>query len=239
MFSDSWGLVSKLDDEPLLKVETALVNASNCQDLLSPTSLVESRLVDVAAGIDNKILSAMSRKRTRGSGESNNAPSPQKKSNTGHSKTPAPALPPPSTRKNSREKLREKSPEGSAQPKDRTSSPPPRDRGDHLASYQREYTKLVGPKLVKDVESMDLGELGGSLQRVAFKLATLASCYKLRTVRHERKQQAEIQDLRKKVEYADRSKEKMFELHRQVMDLEEKVALLSPSLLSLRVSWLI
>lgn len=78
--------------------------------------------------------------------------------------------------------------------------------------------------MVKDVESMDLDELGGSHQRVAFKLATLASCYKLTTARHKRKQQAEIQDLKKKVESADCSKEKMLELHRQVMDLEEKAA---------------
>lgn len=85
--------------------------------------------------------------------------------------------------------------------------------------------KSVGPKMVKDVESMDLGELGGSLQRVAFKLATLASCYKHKTVRHERKLQAEIQDLKKKAESADRSKEKMLDLHRQVMDLEEKVVI--------------
>ncbi|KAK9229518.1 hypothetical protein WN944_022481 [Citrus x changshan-huyou] len=150
MFSDSWGLVSKLDDEPLLKVETALVNAFNCQDLLSPTSLVKSRLVDVVAGMDNKILSAMSRKRA------------QKKSNTGPSKTSAPALPPHPTRKNGGEKLREKSHKGRVQSRNRTLSPSPCDRCDHLASYKRKCTKSVRQKMVKDVESMDLGELGGS-----------------------------------------------------------------------------
>ena len=56
-------MVNKLDDDPLLNVETALVNASTCWDLLLPTNLVGSRLVDVAAGMDNKILSAMLRKR--------------------------------------------------------------------------------------------------------------------------------------------------------------------------------
>ncbi|XP_024039595.1 uncharacterized protein LOC112098187 [Citrus clementina] len=70
----SWGLIKNLDDTPLLNVETALVNASTCQDLLSSTNLVRSRLVDVAAGMDNKILSAMSRKRARGSGGSSNPP---------------------------------------------------------------------------------------------------------------------------------------------------------------------
>ena len=60
MLSDSWGMVNKLDDDPLLNVETSLVNASTCRDLLSPTNLVGSRLVDVAVGMDNKILSAMS-----------------------------------------------------------------------------------------------------------------------------------------------------------------------------------
>lgn len=91
LFSDSWGLVNKLDNDPLLKVETALVNVSICQDLLLPTSLIGSRLVDVATGMDNKILSAMSRKHARVSGDSSSAPSPQKKSNIGPSKTPAPA----------------------------------------------------------------------------------------------------------------------------------------------------
>ena len=162
MFSDSWGLVSKLDDEPLVKVEIALVNAFNCQDLLSPTSLVESRLVDVVAGMDNKIPSAMSRKRAQVSGESSIAPFSQKKSNTGPSKTSAPALPPHPTRKNGGEKLREKSHKGSVQSRNRTSSPSPYDRCDHLATYQRKCTKSVRQKMVKDVESMDLGELGGS-----------------------------------------------------------------------------
>ena len=78
--------------------------------------------------------------------------------------------------------------------------------------------------MVKDIESMSLGELGGSVQRVAFKLATLVSYYKNKSVRHKRKQHVEIQDLKKRVESADRFKEKMLDLHRQVMDLEEKVA---------------
>ena len=74
ILSESWGLIKNLDDTPLLNVKTALVNASTCQDLLSSTNLVRSRLVDVAAGMDNKILSAMSRKRARGSGGSSNPP---------------------------------------------------------------------------------------------------------------------------------------------------------------------
>ena len=63
----------------LLKVETALVNASTCQDLMSSINLVGSRLVDVAAGMDNKILSAMSKKGARGSGDSSNSPLPYRK----------------------------------------------------------------------------------------------------------------------------------------------------------------
>ena len=39
IFSESWGLIEKLDDRPLLQVETALVNASTCQDLLSSINL--------------------------------------------------------------------------------------------------------------------------------------------------------------------------------------------------------
>ena len=136
LFLDSWGMVSRLDDDPLLKVETALVNASTYRDLLSPTNLLGSCLVDVVSGMDNKILSATLRKRARVSSDSSNAPSPLKKNNVSPSNALALALPPP-TRKNGGEKPCDKSPEVSAPSRDRTSSPPPRDRGDHLASYKK------------------------------------------------------------------------------------------------------
>ena len=35
ILSESWGLIKKLDDRLLLQMETALVNASTCQDFLS------------------------------------------------------------------------------------------------------------------------------------------------------------------------------------------------------------
>lgn len=63
------------------------------------------------------------------------------------------------------------------------------------------------------------------IQRITFKLAILASCYKHKTVRYEMRQQAEIQDLTKKTKSADRSKKKMLDLHMQVMYMEEKVAI--------------
>ena len=128
-------MVNKLDEDPLLKVETTLVNASTCRDLLSSINLVGSRLVDVAAGMDNKILSVMSRKHAQASGESSNAPSAQKKSYTAPSKTPTPALYSPPPRKNGGEKLHDKSPEVSTQSSDRPLPLPPRDQGDYLTPY--------------------------------------------------------------------------------------------------------
>ena len=109
--SELWGLIEGLEDKPLLQVETTLVNASTCQDLLSPTNLVGSCLVDVAAGMDNKILSTMTRKRGRAPSSFSNAPPPSKKTNVGPPKTSAPALPPPPPRKNGGEKVSDKSPE--------------------------------------------------------------------------------------------------------------------------------
>ena len=161
MFSDLWGLISKLDEDPLLKVETALVNASHCQDLLSPKNLLRSGLVDIVAGMDNKILSVMSRKCARRSGDSSSAPAPQKKSNISTSKALIPALPPHPPRKNSGEELRDKSPEVNTQFGDRASPLSPRDQGDYLTPYQKDYAKSIGPKMVKDIESMSLGELAG------------------------------------------------------------------------------
>ncbi|XP_024043054.1 uncharacterized protein LOC112099810 [Citrus clementina] len=183
---ESWGLIGGLEDRPLLQVETTLVNASTCQDLLSPTNLVDSGLVDIAAGMDNKILSAMSRKRGRAPSSSSNPPPPPKKLSVGPSKAPVPALPPPPPRKSGGEKTSDKSPE--------------------------------------DIESMNLSELAASVQRVSFKLATMVSCYKIGTARHEKKLQADNQELKKKADSADRSKEKLAELNKQIAELEEKVA---------------
>ncbi|XP_024033595.1 uncharacterized protein LOC112095715 [Citrus clementina] len=164
---ESWGLIGGLEDRPLLQVETALLNASTCQDLLSPTSLVGSGLVDIATGMDNKILSAMSRKRGRGPSSSSNPPPPPKKPSVGPSKALVPALPPPPSRKSGGEKTSDKNPEVSLQSGDRSSPLPSRDQESLL--------------------------------------------------------QADNQELKKKVESADRSKEKLAELNKQLTELEEKV----------------
>ncbi|XP_052291844.1 uncharacterized protein LOC107177265 [Citrus sinensis] len=221
---ESWGLIGGLEDRPLLQVETALLNASTCQDLLSPTNQVGSGLVDIAVRMDNKILSAMSRKRGRVSGSSSNPPPPPKKTSVGPSKAPVPALPPPPPRKSGGERTSDKSPEVSLQSGDRSSPLPSREQGDYLSLYQKDYKRSVGPKMVKDIESMDLSELAASVQRVSFRLATIVSCYKARAARHERKLQADNQELKKKADSADRSKEKLAELNQQMSELAEKVA---------------
>ncbi|XP_052299621.1 uncharacterized protein LOC127903051 [Citrus sinensis] len=221
---ESWGLIEGLEDRPLLQVETALLNASTCQDLLSPTSLVGSGLVDIAAGMDSKILSAMTRKRGRASSSSSNPPPPPKKPSVGPSKAHVPALPPPPPRKSVGEKTSDKSPEVSLQSGDRSSPLLSRDQVDYLSPYQKDYKKAMGPKMVKDIESMNLSELAASVQRVSFRLATMVSCYKIRSARHEKKLQADNQELKKKAESADRSKEKLAELNKQIMELEERVA---------------
>ena len=206
-------MIGGLEDRPLLQVETALVNASTCQDLLSPANLVGSGLVDIAAGMDNKILSAMSRKRGRAPSSSSNPPPPSKKPTVGPSKAPVPVLPPPPPRKSGGEKTSDKGPEVSLQSGDRSSPLPSRDQGDYLSPYQKDYKKSVGPKMVKDIESMSLSELAASVQRVSFRLATMVSCYKTGSARHEKKLQADNQELKRKAESADRSKEKLAELN--------------------------
>ena len=168
-----------------------MVNTSTCQDLLSSTNLVGSRLVDVSAGMDNKILSAMTKKRGRAPSSSSNPPPPLKKASIGPSKAYVPTLPPPPPCKSGGEKITDESSEVSTRSRDRFSPLPPRDQGDYLTPYQRDYGKLVGPKMVQDIESMNLSELVGSIQRVSFKLATIVSCYKNRITRHERKLQAD------------------------------------------------
>ncbi|XP_052291850.1 uncharacterized protein LOC127900693 [Citrus sinensis] len=221
---ESWGLIGGFEDRPLLQVETALLNASTCQDLLSPISLVGSGLVDIAAGMDSKILSAMTRKRGRASSSSNNPPPPPKKPSVGPSNATVPALPPPPPRKSVGEKTSDKSPEVSLQSGDRSSPLLSRDQVDYLSPYQKDYKKAVGPKMVKDIESMNLSELAASVQRVSFRLATMVSCYKIGSARHEKKLQADNQELKKKAESADRTKEKLAELNKQITELKERVA---------------
>lgn len=85
-------MIYNIKEELLLKVQTALANACTCKDLLTSTSLVESHLIDVATGMDNKILGAMARKHAHGSGDF--APTPQKKSNVTPTSAPPPTLPP-------------------------------------------------------------------------------------------------------------------------------------------------
>ncbi|XP_052290065.1 uncharacterized protein LOC107175559 [Citrus sinensis] len=156
----------ELEDRPLLQVETALVNASTCQDLLSPTNLVGSGLVDIAVGMDNKILSALSRKRGRApSSSSNPPPPPAKKTNVGPSKAHVPALPPHPPRKSGGEKTADKSSEVSTRSGDRSSPLSASDQGDYLTPYQRDYGKSVEPKMVQDIESMNLSELASSVQQ--------------------------------------------------------------------------
>ncbi|XP_052299560.1 pectinesterase inhibitor 10-like [Citrus sinensis] len=174
--------------------------------------------------MDSKILSAMTRKRGRASSSSSNPPPPPKKPSVGPSKAPVPALPPPPPRKSVGEKTSDKSPEVSLQSGDRSSPLLSRDQVDYLSPYQKDYKKAVGPKMVKDIESMNLSELAASVQRVSFRLATMVSCYKIGSARHEKKLQADNQELKKKAESADRSKEKLAELNKQIMELEERVA---------------
>ena len=178
MFSDSWGLIKQLEDVPLLKVETALVNASHCQDLLSPTNLLGSGLVDVVVGMDNKILSAMSRKRARGSSDSRTAPTPQKKNNVG------PLL--------QLERMAERSFVTRAL---RSVLNPEIE----LRRFRLRTRVIIWPctigimsnqwgsKWLKTLRAWVLASWGGSVQRVSFKLGTLISCYKNRSMCHERK----------------------------------------------------
>ena len=60
-----------------------------------------------------------------------------------------------------------------------------------MTPYQKDYGKSVRSKMVKNIESMNLNELAGSVQKVFFKLATLVSCYKNKVTHYERMLQAD------------------------------------------------
>ena len=107
--------------------------------------------------MDNKILSAMSRKHGRAPSSSSNPPPPPKKVSVGPSKASIPALPLPPPRKSGGEKTTDKSSEVSTRSGDRSSPLPARDQGDYLTPYQMDYGKSVGAKMVQNRKLLQAG----------------------------------------------------------------------------------
>lgn len=122
----------------------------------------------------------MTRKHSRGTGDTSSAPTPLKRSNVAPSSFPPPALPPhPLARKSVNERLRERILEGHASSSERASPPSSQHRTNFLGAYQKEYAKAVKLKFVKELEGMTLGEMAGSLKKITFHLATASTCYKV------------------------------------------------------------
>lgn len=68
--SDSQSVDYKINSRLLRRIEAVLANQTLCKDLLSTSSLVNSRLVSSAENIDDEILGIMRRKRRRSGGAS-------------------------------------------------------------------------------------------------------------------------------------------------------------------------
>lgn len=86
-------MVYNINEEPKLRVETALVNASSCRDLLSIDSLVKFQLV-FKAEIMSSIFGQM-KKRGCTNSTSSNLSAPRKKPGAINDVSPLQALPPP------------------------------------------------------------------------------------------------------------------------------------------------
>ena len=83
---------------------------------------------------------------------------------------------------------------------DPTSLPPPAgskprlpdNRAEHLVPYISEYSRLVRKKDLEDFDGSTLGELVGAIQYSAFHLGYMATYYKAKVSRYDRKMRKDV-----------------------------------------------
>ena len=77
-------------------------------------------------------------------------------------------------------------------------------RPEHLVPYINEFSKLVSLKDLEDFDGSTLGELVGAMQYSAFHLGCMATYYKAKVGRYDRKMKEDIQSAKTKADAADK-----------------------------------
>ncbi|XP_024042995.1 uncharacterized protein LOC112099754 [Citrus clementina] len=201
----SWGVHYKLKHEPLKCVEAVLANSCSSQELLSTYNFFESRLVSTDLKMEDTVIGALNRKRPRlhAAKRDQNKDSPSAKwVNIAEQVPPLRTLPPPPT----------KAGETSGTTTDPTSPPPPvgskprlpDNRAEHLVPYISEFSRLVSKKDLEDFDGSTLGELVGAMQYSAFHLGCMATYYKGKVGRYDRKMREDFQSAKNKADAAEK-----------------------------------
>ena len=110
-----------------------------------------------------------------------------------------------------------------------SSSPPARlrsrlsdNRAEHLVPYISEFSKLVSKKDLEDFDGSTLGDLVGAMQYNAFYLGCMATYYKAKVGRYDRKMKEDIQSAKTK---ADAAEKKAGDLNLENLKLIERESL--------------
>ncbi|KAL9432539.1 hypothetical protein AB3S75_027552 [Citrus x aurantiifolia] len=219
----SWGVHFPLKPATLKRVEAVLANSCPSRELLTIYNLLESRLVLPGHKMEDAVISALTRKRSRPQttkkDQNKDAPTAKRANivqQVSHLKTlpPAPA------------KIGETN---GVSTDPASSSPPvgPRSRlpdsgAEHLVPYLNELSKLVSKKDLEDFEGCTLGELVGAMQYSAFHLSCMTTYYKAKVGRYERKMKGDIQSATTR---ADEAEKKAGELNIENLKLIEQESL--------------
>ncbi|KAL9414469.1 hypothetical protein AB3S75_042857 [Citrus x aurantiifolia] len=219
----SWGVHYQLKPEPLKQVEAVLANSCSNRELLTAYNLVESCLVSTGHKMEDVVIEALNQKCLRPHDtkqDQNKDALTAKRVNIVQQVPPLKTLPPPLVR------VGETS---GAAINPASSSPPagsrPRlsdNRPEHLVSYINEFSKLVSKKDLEDFDGSTLGELVRAMQYSAFHLGCMATYYKAKVDRYDRKMKEDIQLARAK---ADAIEKRAGDLNLENLKLIERESL--------------
>ncbi|KAL9436532.1 hypothetical protein AB3S75_022559 [Citrus x aurantiifolia] len=219
----SWGVHFPPKPGRLKRVEAVLANSCPSRELITIYNLLESRLVLPGHKIEDAVIGALNRKRSRPQttkrDQNKDAPT-AKRANIVQQVSPLKTLPPAPA------KVGETS---GAATDPASSSPPvgprsrlPDSRAEHLVPYLNELSKLVTKKDLEDFDGCTLGELVGAMQYSAFHLSCMTTYYKAKVGRYDRKMKEDIQSAMTR---ADGAEKKAGELNIENLKLIEQESL--------------
>ncbi|XP_052287277.1 uncharacterized protein LOC127898827 [Citrus sinensis] len=205
VLSVSWGVHFPLRPGQLKRVEAVLANSCSSRELLSTYNFLESRLILPGHKMEDAVIGALTRKRSRppttDRDQDKDAPAAKRK-NIVQQVPPLQALPPASAKVG--ESSRAATDPASSSPPVVPRSRLPDSRPEHLVPYLNELSKLVSKKDLEGFDGCTLGELVGAMQYSAFHLSCMATYYKAKVGRYDRKMKEDIQSATTRADVAEK-----------------------------------
>ncbi|XP_024039636.1 uncharacterized protein LOC112098218 [Citrus clementina] len=205
VLSVSWGVHFPLRPGLLKRVEAVLANSCSSRELLSTYNFLESRLILPGHKMEDAVIGALTRKRSRppttDRDQDKDAPAAKRK-NIVQQVPPLQALPPASAKVG--ESSRAATDPASSSPPVVPRSRLPDSRPEHLVPYLNELSKLVSKKDLEGFDGCTLGELVGAMQYSAFHLSCMATYYKAKVGRYDRKMKEDIQSATTRADVAEK-----------------------------------